>query len=117
MQQRIRQGPAQVQSVLLNMQKRLDEQRLMGALKVCPGTRLPGRGFRSWLSLRHLPTLCLLQSQQDANKRRGYIGKVSLEQTVEHTPHPRRCGHLAGVRLDLRLKFSNVIVSKLTAAS
>ena len=35
MQQRIRQGPAQVQSVLLNLQKRLDEQRLMGALKVC----------------------------------------------------------------------------------
>jgi hypothetical protein len=34
MQQRIRQGPAQVQSVLLNLQKRLDEQRLMSALKV-----------------------------------------------------------------------------------
>ena len=34
MQQRIRQGPAQVQSVLINLQKRLDEQRLMSALKV-----------------------------------------------------------------------------------
>ena len=41
MQQRIRQGPAQVQSVLLNLQKRLDEQRLMSALKVCDESTTP----------------------------------------------------------------------------
>ena len=41
-QQRIRQGPAQVQTVLLNLQKRLDEQRLMSALKVCAGTACSG---------------------------------------------------------------------------
>ena len=40
-QQRIRQGPSQVQQVLVNLQRRLEDQRLMMALKVrcyCAGT-------------------------------------------------------------------------------
>ena len=63
-QQRIRQGPAQVQTVLLNLQKRLDEQRLMSALKVC----LFGRCNNLWTcratcqrrcqDKRCLPCLC-----------------------------------------------------------
>lgn len=36
MQQRIRQGPAQVQQVLLNLQRHLEEERLLMALKVRP---------------------------------------------------------------------------------